>query len=96
MCLRTYPLPKVHENIFKEQVERLVLLGFLDRANYSKWGAPSFTKPKPKSNQVDFLSNFRNLNKQLKRKPYPMPKTNEIVLKLEGFQYSIPLGLNMG
>ena len=29
-----------------------------------------------------------NINKQLKQKTYPMPKINEIFLKLEGFQYA--------
>ena len=36
-----------------------------------------------------------NLNKQLKRKSYPMPKINEMLLKLEGFQYAKSLYLNM-
>ena len=58
-------------------------------------GIPSFAQPKTKSNQVRFLSYFKNINEQLKRKPYPMPKTNEILLKWEGFQYSTSLDLNM-
>ena len=37
-----------------------------------------------------------NLNKKLKQKPYPMPKTNEMLLKLEGFQYDTSLDLNIG
>ena len=76
ILLRPYPEPKVHKEMFKKQVERLVLLGVLEVANDSEWGAPSFAQPKYKSNQVPFLSGFRNLNKQLKRKPYPMPKIN--------------------
>ena len=60
--------------MFKKEVERLVLLGVLEVANYSEWGSPYFAQPKLKSNRVRFLSDFRNLNKQLKRKPYPMPK----------------------
>ena len=42
------------------------------------------------------LGDFRNLNKQLKRKPYTMPKINEMLLKLEGFWYAASLDLNMG
>ena len=77
------------------EVERLVLLEVLEVADDSEWGSPSFAQPKSKSNLV-FLSDFSNLNKQLKRKPYPMPKINEILLKLEGFQYATSLDLNMG
>ena len=39
---RTYPLPKVHKEIFKKEVERLVMLRVLEVANDSEWGAPSF------------------------------------------------------
>ena len=53
--------------MLKKGVERLVLLGVLEVANYSEWVAPSFAQPKPKSNQVRFLSDFINLNKQLNR-----------------------------
>ena len=55
-------------------------------ANDSEWGAPSFAKPKPKPNRVRFLRYFINLNKQLKQKPHPMTRINEMLLKLEGFQ----------
>ena len=41
---------------------------------------------------VSFLSEFRNLNKQLKQKPYPITKINEMLLKFEGFQYATTLG----
>ena len=30
------------------------------------------------------------------RKPYPMPKINDRLLKFKGFQYATPLDLNMG
>ena len=82
--------------MLKKEVECLVQLRVLEVANDSELGAPSFSQPKPKSNQVRFLSDFRNLNKQLKRKTYTMPKINQMLLKLEGFQYDTSLDLNMG
>ena len=45
---------------------------------------------------MHFLSDFRNLNKQLKPKPYATPKINEMLLKLDGFNYSMSLDLNIG
>ena len=60
----------------KKEVDFLVLLGVLKISNESEWGAPSSAQHKPKTNQVRFLSDFRNLNKQLKRKSYLMPKIN--------------------
>ena len=34
----------------KNEVECLVLPGFLERENNSEWGSPTFAQPKPKSN----------------------------------------------
>ena len=34
------------------------------------------------TNRVRFLSDFRNLNRQLKHKPYLMPKIFEMLLNL--------------
>ena len=61
-----------------------------------EWGAPLFAQSKPKTNPVIFPSEFWYLNKKLKCKPYPMPNINEILLKLEGFQYAISFDLNVG
>ena len=71
-------------------------LGVIDEENYSEQGAPSFAQTKAKTNFVRFLSDFQNLNRQLKRKPYPMPKISEMLLNLEGFKYASSLDLNMG
>ena len=65
ICSRPYPLPKVHEGMFQNEVERSILLVFFEVVNDSEWGAPSFTQAKPISNRVRFLTDFRNLNKQL-------------------------------
>ena len=45
---------------------------------------------------VRSISDFRELNKQIKRKPYPIPKIQDLLLKLEGFKYATSLDLNMG
>ena len=82
--------------MFKKEFESLVLLGVIEVVNDSEWGSPSFAQPKPKLKRLSFLSDYRNLNKKLQQKTYPMPKINEMLLKLEGFQYATSLDLNMG
>ena len=47
ICSLPYLVPKVHEEIFKKEVEHLVLLGVLKVANDPEWGAPYFAQPKP-------------------------------------------------
>ena len=51
-------------------------------------GTPYFAQPKPKTNSVQFLSGFRNLNRQINNKSYTMPKIRNILLKLENFKYA--------
>ena len=64
ICLCPYPVPRVHEVMFRKEVEILVKLGVIEEVNDSEWGAPSFDQPKPKTNLVRFLSDFWNLNRQ--------------------------------
>ena len=77
-----YPVTKAHAEMIKKEVERIVLHWVLKVVNDSEWGAPSFAQLKPKSNRVRLISDFGNLNKQSKQKPYRMSKLNEILLKL--------------
>ena len=43
-----------------------------------------------------FSSNFCELNKHIICKPFPIPKIQDLLLKLEGFQHATSLDLNMG
>ena len=92
---KPFPIPKVHEATLKKEVERLIKIGVLKRINQSEWAAPTFIIPK-KNGTVRFISDFRELNKRIKRKPFPIPKIQDLLLKLEGFKYATSLDLNMG
>ncbi len=92
---RAYPIPKAYEDTLKMEVQRLCDLNVLKRINRSEWGSPTFIIPK-KDGTVRFISDFRELNKLIKRKPFPLPKIQDLLLKLEGFKYATSLDLNMG
>jgi hypothetical protein len=72
---RPFPVPKIHEATLKTELEYLTKAGggVLKKVNRSKWAAPTFLIPK-KDATVRFISNFRELNKRIKQKPYPIPK----------------------
>ena len=92
---RPYPVLRVHEAMFKKEVEILVSLEILEHTNDSEWGAQSFDQPKAKTDHVRLLSDFWNLNRQPKRKPYPMPKkVNDI--KMRKIKCAASLDLSMG
>ena len=42
------------------------------------------------------ISDFREFNRQIVRKPYPVPKISIILQELEGFTCAVALDLNMG
>ena len=77
------------------EVDRLCEQGVLRQLNDSEWAAPTFIIPK-KDGMARFISDFRELNKRIKRKPFPIPKITDLMMKLEGFQYATSLDLNMG
>jgi hypothetical protein len=93
---QAYPIPRIHEQTLRHEVERLCHIGVLRRVNRSQWAAPTFILVPKKDGSVRFISDFRELNKRIKRKPYPIPKIQDLLLKLEGFQYATSLDLNMG
>jgi hypothetical protein len=89
-----YPIPKIPEATLKIEIERLCKIGVLRKINRSEWGSPTFIIPK-KDGTLRFISDFQELNKRIKRKPFPLPKIQDLLLKLEGFQYATSLDLNM-
>jgi hypothetical protein len=61
----------------------------------SKCASLSFIIPK-KDNTVCFVSDFREVNKKLVRKPFPIPKISAVLQELGGFTFATALALNMG
>ena len=74
---------------------KIVKLGVLKQINASEWAAPTFIISK-KDATVRFISDFCKLNKCIEHKPFPIPKIQDLLLKLEGFQHTMSLNLNMG
>ena len=58
----------------------------------SKWASPSFIISK-KDNTVRFISDFREANKRLVRKPFPIPKISTMLQELERFTFATALDL---
>jgi hypothetical protein len=92
---KAFPVPKIHHDTLKHEIERLVALGVLNRCRDSEWEAPTYIIPK-KNGTVKFISDFRRINEELNRKPYPIPKIAQMLQELEKFAYGTSLDLNMG
>ena len=56
---KAFPIPRVHLNTLKLEVERLCKLGVLKKVNHSQWAAPTFIIPK-KDGTIRFISDLGN------------------------------------
>ncbi len=78
-----------------KDIDRLISIEVLKWQPLPKWALPSFIILK-KDHTVRTISDFREQNKQVVRKPYPIPKISTTLQELEGFTYATTLDLNMG
>ena len=83
---KPYPVTVKNKQKFKQEVERLEKLGVLAKDSDSPWAAPSFGIPKKNQTEMSFLTDFRQLNKRLVQKPFPLPKINQILYEIDGMQ----------
>jgi Reverse transcriptase (RNA-dependent DNA polymerase) len=92
---KPFPVPQAYVNLTKKELARLIKEGVFEANHDSEWAAPTFIQPK-KTGDIRILTDFRRLNEQLKRKPHPLPKIQDLLQKLSGFQYVTALDLSMG
>jgi hypothetical protein len=71
----------------------------LEKDYSSEWASvfPSFAIPK-KNGTIRVITDFRNLNLLLKRRPFPIPKIGkaDMIRSMEGFTFASALDLNTG
>src|SRR5207244_11178138 len=92
---KAYPVPYSQEQKLKEEVDRLCKQGILRKINRSEWACPMFTISKP-DGSLRSLADLRELNKRIRRHPFPIPKIQDMLQKLEGFLWATSLDLDIG
>ncbi len=70
---RPFLVPQIHRATLHKEVDQFVELGILKRESESEWAFPSVIIPKS-IQTVRFISDFCELNKVLKRKPWLFQK----------------------
>ena len=92
---KPFPIPKAYEHLTKEECKRFEQDTIWHHTINSVWAAPSFIVPK-KTGDVRVVTDFRELNKWIVRKPYPLPKILDILQKMERFKYATAVDLRKG
>jgi hypothetical protein len=91
---RPYPVPRHHRQVFKDELDRLCELGVLSKCGASAWLFPTFLIPK-KDGRVRWITDFRELNKVIKRKVYNLPRIQDILTKRSGYSFFSKLDISM-
>ena len=94
VCRHPYTIPMSHLAVFKEELSHLISIGVIGKAQCSKWIARTFIIPK-KDGHIWWITDFRGLNKILRRKVYPLRKISEIFQHHSGYQYFTKLDISM-
>ena len=82
---KPFPILKVHEETLKTEFIKLVNIGVLKPENHSQWAVHTLIIP-TKNKTVHFVFEIRDINKGIKSKPFPIPKIQDLLLKIEGFK----------
>ncbi|MGH3053395.1 MAG: hypothetical protein ACRDL7_00270, partial [Gaiellaceae bacterium] len=92
---KPFPVPRIHQEAFRHEIERLVQLDVLEKATGSQWACPAFIIPK-RDGSARFIADFRNLNSSLERDLCPLPDMRQIIQEQQKFSYITKLDLSMG
>ena len=88
----SFPCYHHPDRSFKNYLNRPAAIFILMEINRSEWAAPSFIIPE-KGGRFIFISDFRQLNKQCKRTPYPLPRIKYMLNNISSFTYATTLYL---
>ena len=89
-----YPIPKKQLHTFKQELNRLVDIGVLQKQGQALWIAGTFIIPK-KDGHVCWISDFCALNKAIIHHNYPIPKIQDILSRCSGYKFLTKLDLSM-
>ena len=87
-------MPTSHLPVFKAELQRLLKIWVIEKATRSEWIAGTFIVPK-KDGRVRWITDFRDLNKILCQKVYPLRKISEIFQRHSGYKFFTKLDISM-
>ena len=93
-----YTMPRAYENPAKKEINRMCDVGILKKLHWDNdtpWAAASFCQMK-KTGDLRIVTDFRKMNESIERHPFPLPRINDVMQKLERFKSATALDLSQG
>ena len=91
---KPYPITMKNYQWVKEEIEKLLVAKVI-HSSRSSWSGPIIIVPKG-DGRKQLVINYRALNKVTRKFTWPMPKVEDIFLKLNGAKYFTTLDLRAG
>ncbi len=92
--VRHCPIAHTNLGLFKRELDRPVKVGVPEKSGRSEWISGTFITPK-KDGEARWVSDFRALNKAIKRKVHPLPKIQDVLLRRSGHKFCAKIDLSM-
>ena len=89
-----YPVSFKRKPLFDRELKNMIKDGVFTKIGDSKWDFPSFIIPK-KDGCVQWLSDFRRLNELIVRKPFPLPRIQDILHQRRSYTYFTKIDLSI-
>ncbi len=82
----TYPVPHVHWQTFKKELNHMVELGILAPWGASEWASPAFIIPK-KDGHIQQITDLCWLNEAIIQKQYSLPIITDLLDCISGYKF---------
>jgi hypothetical protein len=80
-----YKLNPNYVTIVKQDIDKLLVVGFIQLVEEATWLSPIVVAPK-KNDKLRICRDFKKLNVAMKKDPYPLPFTNEMLNTIAGYE----------